>query len=373
MRSGAMRTALRAGGTCALAVGLLAAVAVRGPLAGRGGDPRPARASIADVLVAGDLTTSGDVVVSGRVAVLGDLAVSTGTFAVTTTAPGDGILAVGAEVTIASDAALTATPTSEVVVGTGVRGAVSSTVSRDPDAVVGFTSLASRIPSDSRCFAATPTTGTIVARSRSLRLAGDGRSPLQVFTIDGDVAGHLELAGVPSGATVLVNVLGEGRRTLRVAGSLATPVLWNVVDATDVTVTGDALPGALMVGNRAASTRITATKVPGLVLAAGDVSLERTALGGVTFDDRALPVCDGTEAPVEVPSVSAVIRDDDAPAPGIPAGSSTGPTNAQPSIYTTLPAPAPTIGPFDGRPLPVDGANSSESALAERDAPTTRP
>jgi choice-of-anchor A domain-containing protein len=353
-----MGTALRAGGTCALAIGLLAAVAVRGPLAGGGEDHRPQRASTADVLVGGDLATSGHVVASGRVAVLGDLDIASGSFAVTTTEPRDGILAVGAAVTVAADAELTATSTSEVVVGTGVHGVVSSSVSRDPDAVVGFTSLASRIPSDSRCFADTPTTGTVIVGSTALRLSGDGRSSLQVFTIDSDATGRLELDGIPNGATILVNVLGDEARTLRVAGGPVTQILWNLVDARDVAVTGDALPGALMVGNPQAHTRITASRVPGLILAAGDVSLDQTELGGASFDDRALPVCDGGRVPVEVPSISAVVRDEDASTPGVPAESSTGPTNAQPSIHPTLPASASTIAPVDGQRLPVDGRAS---------------
>ncbi|CAM5551185.1 Choice-of-anchor A family protein OS=Streptomyces microflavus OX=1919 GN=HUT09_14255 PE=4 SV=1 [Streptomyces microflavus] len=124
----------------------------------------------------------------------------------------------------------------------------------------------------SRCYARvdgaprTPT-GTAVNQGTQTLFTGDGTSALQVFNVDFDLTGPsgaqqgIVFAGIPDGATILVNIVGANRTLNTYSGGIddATDplnayrerLLWNIPDATTVNLNGTGqFQGSFLVGEQ---------------------------------------------------------------------------------------------------------------------------
>ncbi|WP_433263242.1 choice-of-anchor A family protein [Actinosynnema sp. CS-041913] len=155
-------------------------------------------------------------------------------------------------------------------------GNITGTDRPDPDAFDPYAGLAPQLTTASRCYQAAVATGTAVNEGHRTLFTGDGTSAIQVFTVDFDIAGPngaqqgIEFAGIPAGATVLVNLVGAARQIITYTGELTDEgplnqlrerLLWNFPDATAVTLGGTAqFQGSVLVGNPSSMTTVT---VPG--------------------------------------------------------------------------------------------------------------
>lgn len=209
-----------------------------------------------------------------------------------------------------------------------------------------------------------PATSVATAADGILTLHGDGSSALQVFTLP---AGSHYLAaptGVPADATILINVQGTGVAVIDISnvdpaiwndlGEFSARVLWNVPEATTVTVAGGQVPGSLMVGNVDSSTKITANGTNGRIFVAGDL----TQAGGAgseihaypfegelptasTKDPLAEPTIDPTSEPTPDPTVDPTSDPTSEPTPD-PAVDPTSEPTQDPVID---PSPDPAVDP----------------------------
>ncbi|MGK9149169.1 choice-of-anchor A family protein [Plantibacter flavus] len=157
-----------------------------------------------------------------------------------------------------------------------------------------FVDFGATIRTASDGFAALSTTGTVSEAYGTITFTGDGSSAQQVFTISGSRLGtaadtrSIRFAGIPTGATIVVNVTGSSAE-FAPAGfftdtdprqitfddprfvTLASTTMWNFAEATDVLVsTGDQVLGSLLVPRADSSVEIAAS-TNGRVLIGGDL------------------------------------------------------------------------------------------------------
>lgn len=182
-----------------------------------------------------------------------------------------------------------------------VSGTVNATVVQDPDAAEPYRQLRDELTEASQCYAhpkggTRPPTGTAVHSGGQTTFTGDGTSPLQVFNVDFDMASPsggqegIVFRGIPEGATVLVNVLGDRRVISTYSGGiqdtdpfnkLRNRLLWNVPDATEVSFEGTGqFQGSVLVGNQASDARISVPGMNGRFFATGDITHTSSASGG---------------------------------------------------------------------------------------------
>ncbi|ALG08533.1 choice-of-anchor A family protein [Kibdelosporangium phytohabitans] len=178
-------------------------------------------------------------------------------------------------------------------------GNVTGTKKPDSAAFSPYAGLAAQLTTASTCYATTPATGTAVNQNYRTLFTGDGKSKLQVFTVDFDIAGSgggaqgIEFAGVPAGATVLVNLVGPARRIATYTGEIQDGgqlngmrerLLWNFPAATEVAIAGSAqFQGSILVGNPASTTTVTAPGTNGRFFTTG--SLTHGGTGGGTGNE----------------------------------------------------------------------------------------
>ncbi|QQQ78794.1 choice-of-anchor A family protein [Saccharothrix sp. 6-C] len=178
-------------------------------------------------------------------------------------------------------------------------GVVSGAVDPDPAAFTPYEGLSAQLTTASRCYAAAAVTGTAVNQGHRTLFTGDGTSGLQVFTVDFDLAGPaggqqgLVFEGVPDGATVLVNLVGDARRIVTYTGELTDEgplnrlrerLLWNFPDATTAGIGGTAqFQGSVLVGNPASTTTVTVPGLAGRFFTTG--SLTHGGAGGGTGNE----------------------------------------------------------------------------------------
>src|SRR6185312_8130158 len=153
----------------------------------------------------------------------------------------------------------------------------------------------------------------------TLVFQGDGTNATQVFTVDGSTlnfAGNqaaLKFANIPAGTPIVVNVTGAAANMklnsllspstggamdagTREFGQIASNLVWNFKDASNVVVTGTAqVPGSILVPNAQSTTEISAAGTNGRILVAGD--LEHTGSGGNEM--HAYPLIGALECVVE--------------------------------------------------------------------------
>ncbi|MFF0706212.1 choice-of-anchor A family protein [Streptomyces tendae] len=146
-----------------------------------------------------------------------------------------------------------------------LEGIVDEDSVHDSDAVAPYKGLRQRLTDASQCHtyengARRTPTGTAATAGRTIDFTSDGSSMLQVFDIGFDLAvtggamGGFRFNSIPSGATVLVNAYGDGRKIntyddLLPAG-LRDRLLWNFPGASDVHLAGRTqFSGSVLVGN----------------------------------------------------------------------------------------------------------------------------
>ncbi|MER7666985.1 SpaA isopeptide-forming pilin-related protein [Kitasatospora sp. NPDC096128] len=196
--------------------------------------------------------------------------------------PPDGadFLTAGGNVTVAPGQRLLADGGVVRYAGTAT-GTITGTTTQDGQAVAAYTPLRGQLQSASECYAGVgtprPATGTAVNQGYQTLFTGDGSSALQVFNVDFDLVGNggstqgVAFAGIPTNATVLVNLVGGARTINTYSGSfddndpwnrLRPRLLWNFPTASTVTLTGSGqFQGSVLVGNPASTSTMN---LPGL-------------------------------------------------------------------------------------------------------------
>ncbi|MCX4528214.1 MULTISPECIES: choice-of-anchor A family protein [unclassified Streptomyces] len=183
-------------------------------------------------------------------------------------------------------------------------GAISAArVVEDPAAATPYAHLRGRLADASQCYArpdgaTRPATGTVATNRLETLFTGDGRSTLQVFNVDADIAAPgraqqgIRFAGIPANATILVNVLGADRAVVTYSGeqTYRHRLLWNFPDATDVGLLGTGqFQGAVLVGNPASRTTVTLPGFNGRFFTTGSLTHTSSATGGGGQEFHAYP------------------------------------------------------------------------------------
>ncbi|MFJ9581425.1 choice-of-anchor A family protein [Streptomyces sp. NPDC101191] len=254
---------------------------------------------------------------------------------------GSDFLTVGGNVTVADGRRLLAEEGAvhgAVRYGGTLGGSVSPAGVADTRAAEPFKGLREKLTAAGRCYAypqgrPREATGTAVNRGYETVFTGDGKSALQVFTVDFDLesanggAQGLRFVGVPADATVLVNVVGA-KRTVDTyvngfRGGLRERLLWNFPDATDVLFEGGAqFEGSVLVADPESTAEVAMPGMNGRFYTSGSLT-HGSAVGGgggqeihsYPFDGD-LPECDEdgsgpAPAPRRTPTPSPMDRGSD--------------------------------------------------------------
>nr|WP_042192706.1 choice-of-anchor A family protein [Kibdelosporangium sp. MJ126-NF4] len=286
---------------------------------------------------------------------------------------GSDFLVTGGSVTIATGQRLLAEGGTVHHAGP-LTGNVIGTKKSDAKAFAPYAGLAAQLTTASTCYATAKTTGTAVNQNYRTLFTGDGKSTLQVFTVDFDIAAAnggaqgIEFTGVPAGATVLVNLVGPARRIATYTGeiqdggqlnSMRERLLWNFPAAADVGIAGSSqFQGSILVGNPASTTTITAPGTNGRFFTTG--SLVHGGTGGGTGNELHaypfngdLPSCTKptTSTSSSTTTTSTTTTTSDQPTSSsstTSATSSTSSVKTSSSISTTQPGVAPTEPTYIG-------------------------
>ncbi|WP_372411498.1 choice-of-anchor A family protein [Streptomyces luteireticuli] len=202
----------------------------------------------------------------------------------------------------------------------------------DPQAAEPYEGLREELSTASRCYAhgtdglGRPATGTAVNNGSETLFAGDGTSQLQVFNVDFDIAGRgggqegVRFTGIPDGATVLVNLLGEARVINTYSGTLTDDnafnrlrerLLWNIPDATQVELKGTGqFQGSFLIGTPSSGTTVSLPGINGRFFTTGSLTHTSAATGGGGQEfhnypfNGDLPDCGTTPPPPPPPPVT---------------------------------------------------------------------
>ncbi|WP_181771232.1 choice-of-anchor A family protein [Amycolatopsis pittospori] len=335
----------------------------------------PGRDNGINVYVGGEFQVRGAAAeAEGRVVVLGDFdmakrpgasaAYNVGIAGVGSRVPppdGADFLTTGGNVSVAAEQRLLADGGVVRHAGT-VTGTVTGTLEKDPDAAKPYVGLREDLRLASKCYAREgtvprPTTGT--ARNDGYRtlFTGDGKSALQVFTVDFDLTARnggmqgIEFEGIPAGATILVNMVGAARTINTFTGDLNDQdplnklrerLLWNFPDATQVKIAGGAqFQGSVLIGDPGSTATVTASGMNGRFFTTGTLvhSSEATGGGGQEFHNYPftgdLPECGST--PTTSPTSSSSSSSSNSTSP-----TSTTTTSSITTTSTTTTSSSPT-------------------------------
>ncbi|MFE7515961.1 choice-of-anchor A family protein [Streptomyces sp. NPDC057540] len=225
-------------------------------------------------------------------------------------------LTTGGDVTIAANQRLETTGGLVDEIGTvrhagTVTGNVTGTLVQDANAVARYAGLRDRLTAASRCYARvdgrprTPT-GTAVNQGTQTLFTGDGTSALQVFNVDFDMTTAtggqqgVVFAGIPAGATILVNVTGTDRTLSTYSGGIDDStdplnayrerLLWNFPDATTIDLAGTGqFQGSFLMGEQSSMTTVTLPGINGRFFTTGSVTHTSAASGGGGQEFHAYP------------------------------------------------------------------------------------
>ena len=240
---------------------------------------------------------------------------------------------------------------------------------QDPNATVPFQDALTQIETVSACTGTAAATGTVTSDGFTVTFQGDGTSARQVFNVPGNLtkadgtAIDLVFAGIPDGATVVVNMLSDNPIINTNTGFDGTPtaalrprLMWNFPTATTSTITGLAqFQGSVMAGNPANTMTISQAGMNGRVSLAGN--LEQTGSGGFELHaypfDGDLPEC-AAPSPSPSPSHSPSVTPSHSP-------------SHSPSPSHTTPGGSPTHGlsggMTSGPSLPSTGSSGNPVML----------
>ncbi|MFI5660756.1 choice-of-anchor A family protein [Streptomyces sp. NPDC051684] len=290
--------------------------------------------------------------------------------------PGDGtdFLTVGGDVSVAAGERVAVEDA--VAHGTlryagALDGAVETKSVHDADAAAPYRAIRQDLTEASHCYAyedgaRRAPTGTAVNTGGTTVFTGDGRSPIQIFDVDFDMQsatggmGGFQFNGIPSGATVLVNVYGDARKINTyeslLPAELRDRLLWNFPDASDVRLAGGTqFSGSVLVGNPSSTTTMTMSGTNGRMYTAGSLTHGGPeGSGGEEFHaypfNGDLPSCASPYTPTPTPTPTDVTpTPTDTPTPT--------PTDSTPTPTPSETTPTPT--PSDTTPAPPpDGGDS---------------
>ncbi|WP_414938723.1 choice-of-anchor A family protein [Amycolatopsis sp. cmx-11-51] len=266
-----------------------------------------------------------------------------------------------------------------------VTGTVNGTLAKDPDAAKPYVGLREDLRVASQCYAregTTPRPATGTARNEGYRtlFTGDGKSALQVFTVDFDVTAAnggmqgIEFEGIPAGATILVNVVGAVRTINTSTGDpgdadpinkLRERLLWNFPDATKVKIAGGAqFQGSVLIGDQGSTATVTASGMNGRFFTTGNLvhSSEATGGGGQEFHAYSfngdLPECGST--PTTTPSSSTSSSGTTSSSSTSPTSTTTSSSSATSSSSTTSSSePSSTTSSSSTSPTTISSATST--------------
>ncbi|WP_191251111.1 choice-of-anchor A family protein [Amycolatopsis oliviviridis] len=316
----------------------------------------------------------------GRVVVLGDfdMAKRAGASAIynvgiagvgSRVPPPDGadFLTTGGNVSVAADQRLLADGGVVRHAGT-VTGTVTGTLEKDPDAAKPYVGLREDLRVASKCYAregTTPRPATGTARNEGYRtlFTGDGKSALQVFNVDFDLASAtggmqgIEFEGIPAGATILVNMVGAARTINTYTGDLNDQdplnklrerLLWNFPDATKVKIAGGAqFQGSVLIGEPGSTATVTASGMNGRFFTTGSLVHSSEAGGGGGQEFHAypftgdLPECGSTPTTTPSSSTSTSTSSSSSSSSTSPTTTSSSPTSSS-STTTSSSSTSPT-------------------------------
>ncbi|MEE1787818.1 choice-of-anchor A family protein [Streptomyces sp. SP17BM10] len=248
---------------------------------------------------------------------------------------------------------------------------------KDPNAAAPYQAVLTRIEEASDCSGRATATGTVKVTTSEATFTGDGTSARQVFNVSQDLAASnggqigLVFAGIPAGATVVVNMLGDNPTVNTYTGTglagdrtteLRSKLMWNFPTATNATIKGSAqFQGSIMAGNPGGTTTLAQPGINGRVYLAGN--LIHTGTGGYEIHgypfDGDLPECKTTPSPSPSESSS--------PSPS-PSPSPTSPTHS-PSPSPTATSTSPTATPTSTSPSPTP-TSTSPSPTASTTSPS---
>jgi choice-of-anchor A domain-containing protein len=291
--------------------------------------------------------------------------------------PPDGadFLTVGGDLTVAGTQRLDAVGDSGggVVRHAGsVTGTVAGTLVHDPAVMKPYAGLREELTAASRCYARVDgaprtATGTVVNQGYQTLFTGDGKSALQVFTLTADIAGPgggpqgITFEGIPDGATVLVNLTGGPRTISTYSGTLddndplnrlRSRLLWNIPDATTVTLTGSGqFQGSVLAGNPDGTTTMTLPGGNGRFFTAGHLVHGSSAGPGSGQEFHAYPFTG------DLPSCSKPEPTTTSSTAPTASTTPTEPTSTATSTSTVPTSPAAT-NPADTTPAPGTAGGS---------------
>ncbi|MFE5331468.1 choice-of-anchor A family protein [Embleya sp. NPDC056575] len=310
---------------------------------------------------------------------------------------GTDFLTVGGDLTVADGQALIA---EEGAVSGVVRyaGTLSGTVTPDPvkdgSAAAPYTALRPQLTDSSSCYAfpdgrLRQATGTAVNVGFETLFTGDGTSALQVFNVDFDMVSvnggdqGLSFLGIPSGATVLVNLTGTDRTIASFIGNTAIPtglrerLLWNFPEATTVTIRGSAqFQGSMLIGNPASTTTVSVPGMNGRFFTAG--SLIHQSSSGSEFHrypfDGDLPDCGGTSpSPSTSPSTSPSASPSTSPSMSPSASPSVSPSMSPSASPSTSPSTSPSASPSMSPSMSPSVSPSVSPSMSPSASPSMSP
>lgn len=265
-----------------------------------------------------------------------------------------------------------------------VTGTVIGTVVHDPAAMKPYAGLREDLTAASRCYARVDgaprtATGTVVNQGYQTLFTGDGKSALQVFNVTADIAGPggstqgITFAGIPAGATVLVNLTGGPRTINTYSGTLddndplnklRSRLLWNIPDATTVTLTGSGqFQGSVLAGNPDGTTTMTLPGSNGRFFTTGNLVHGSSTGPGSGQEFHAypftgdLPSCVKPEPPTTEPTTPTT--------PGTSTTTTTSTTSTTPTTTTTRPTTSTTE--------PTTSTTTTEPTTAEPTTTSTAP
>ncbi|WP_328647879.1 choice-of-anchor A family protein [Amycolatopsis sp. NBC_00348] len=317
--------------------------------------------------------------------------------------PPDGadFLTVGGDLTVADTQRLDAVGDS----GGGVvrhagsaSGTVIGTLVHDPAAMKPYAGLREDLTAASRCYARVDgaprtATGTVVNQGYQTLFTGDGKSALQVFNVTADIAGPggttqgITFEGIPAGATVLVNLTGGPRTINTYSGTLddndplnklRSRLLWNIPDATTVTLTGSGqFQGSVLAGNPDGTTTMTLPGSNGRFFTTGNLVHGSSGGPGSGQEFHAypftgdLPSCTKPEPTTTAPTTPTT--------PGTSTTTTTSTTSTTPTTgpaTTTTGEPTTTTAPTTTQPTtsttePTTGEPTTTGPTTTTTEPTT--
>ncbi|MEV4559808.1 choice-of-anchor A family protein [Kitasatospora sp. NPDC049285] len=272
-----------------------------------------------------------------------------------------------------------------LVYGTTLTGATNlapdGRTRHDPAAIGQFTGLTAIIEGHSACMARQTATGTVTQQGNLYTFTGDGTSARQVFDVPNDIgsanaAADLVFAGIPAGATVIVNMTGTGPVLIRTntgtgldgdpVTGLRSRLMWNFPTSADATITGGAqFQGSVMTGNPAGTMTLSGPGNNGRVYLAGNLVQEGSAgteIHNYPFDGD-LPVCTSpSPSPSPSDSWSPSPSPSDSPSPSPSDSTSPGPSPSDSPSPSPSPSPSRSTGPSPSESAPASPSASRSSS-----------